>query len=144
MKISDILAKKQTRETITIGPGATVAEAARLLSDKGIGAVVVSSGGQDVSGILSERDVVRELGRRGPNCLQDKVEDMMTADLVTTTPDATAQSVLQTMTDKRFRHMPVLQGGRMVGLVSIGDIVSARLSEMAYENEAMQEMIMGR
>lgn len=144
MKISDILAKKQTRETITIGPGATVAEAARLLSDKGIGAVVVSSGGQDVSGILSERDVVRELGRRGPNCLQDKVEDMMTADLVTTTPDATAQSVLQTMTDRRFRHMPVLQGGRMVGLVSIGDIVSARLSEMAYENEAMQEMIMGR
>lgn len=144
MKISDILAKKQTQETITIAPDAQVAEAARVLSEKGIGAIVVCTADTSVAGILSERDIVRELGRRGPDCLRDRVSDLMTANLVTTTPGATAQSVLQTMTDRRFRHMPVMEGGAMVGLVSIGDIVSARLSEMAYENEAMQGMIMGR
>ena len=144
MQISDILAKKTQAETITVQPGASLSDAVSLLSEKRIGAVVVSNSGSDAVGILSERDIVRELGKRGPACLSDKVSDVMTADIVTTTPTATAQSVLQVMTDKRFRHMPVMEGGAMVGLVSIGDIVSARLSEIAHENEAMQDMIMGR
>lgn len=144
MRISDILSHKPAKQVVTIKPEATISEAAKLLSDKGIGAVVVSTTGEDVVGILSERDIVRELGRRGPACMADTVADLMTREVATTTPEETAQSVLQTMTDGRFRHVPVMEDGRMVGLVSIGDIVSARLREMALENQAMQEMIMGR
>lgn len=144
MQISDILAKKAHQDTITIKPGASVSEAAAVLSGKGIGALVVSETGSDVVGILSERDIVRELGKRGPACMGDTVSQLMTSSIVTTTGGEKAASVLRTMTDKRFRHMPVLDGDRLVGLVSIGDIVSARLSEMAHENQAMQDMIMGR
>lgn len=144
MLVSDILSKKKHVDTVTIKPDAEISDAARVLSEKGIGALVVSKSGSDVAGILSERDIVRELGKRGAACMGDKVSDLMTSDIVTTTADATAQSVLQMMTDGRFRHMPVMDNDAMVGLVSIGDIVSARLSEMTHENQAMQDMIMGR
>lgn len=144
MKISDILENKPAGQTVTIRPDASVGDAARLLSERRIGALLVSETGEDALGILSERDIVRELGMRGAGCLTDRVSDLMTADIVTTTRGATAQSVLVTMTEKRFRHMPVMEQDRLIGLVSIGDIVSARLAEMSHENQAMQDMIMGR
>nr|WP_325251989.1 CBS domain-containing protein [Amylibacter sp.] len=144
MLIKQILAGKTAGKIATVKPDDTVSEAANILSKHRIGALVVSKTGTDVAGILSERDIVRELGKRGISCMSDVVGDLMTADIITTTPSETAESVLQTMTDKRFRHMPVMEGDRMVGIVSIGDIVSARLAEMHSEKDALQDMIMGR
>ncbi|WP_069301656.1 CBS domain-containing protein [Neptunicoccus sediminis] len=144
MLIKQILAGKSAGKIATVKPKDKVSEAAKLLSTHGIGALVVSETGSDVLGILSERDIVRELGKRGGSCMSDVVGDLMTADIITTTPAETAESVLQTMTDKRFRHMPVMEDNGMVGIVSIGDIVSARLAEVSSEKNAMQDMIMGR
>ena len=107
-----------------------------------IGAVVVTTGGAP-DGILSERDIVRELGKRGQVCLEDKVDDIMTRDLVTCDPNDRAIRVLQVMTDKRFRHMPVMDEGKLIGLVSIGDVVKARLDELSAQAESLKNMIMG-
>ncbi len=143
MLIKQILAGKTSGPITTIKPDSTVSDAANLLSSKRIGALVVSNTGADVVGILSERDIVRELGKRGVACMSDQVSDLMTAKIITTTGSETAESVLSIMTENRFRHMPVMDGSSMVGIVSIGDIVSARLSEINTEKEALQGMIMG-
>ena len=143
MPVSTILKAKPSAGVITVTPGSTVAEAAQLLSTKRIGAVIVSQDGAQMAGILSERDIVRELGRRGAACLNDPVEVLMTRDVVTCAPGDRTNTVLQMMTDGRFRHMPVMQDGRMVGLISIGDVVKARLSELSTEVDALEGMIKG-
>jgi CBS domain-containing protein len=143
MTVAKILKSKGTDEVVTVTPRATVAEAARILSDKRIGSVVVSADGRAALGILSERDIVREIGRRGPGCLSERVEQMMTAKLVTCTREDRAEEVLTTMTKGRFRHMPVVEGGAMVGLITIGDVVKYRLTELAMEKDALEGMIMG-
>ncbi len=135
--------RRHAEEVVTITPDRSVAEAAQLLSDRGIGAVVVSPDGNRVAGILSERDIVREVGRRGPDCLKDKVSAMMTGEIISCAPEDMADEVLAKMTGGRFRHMPVLRDGQMVGLISIGDLVKARLDELAMEKEALKGMIMG-
>ncbi|HHB81496.1 MAG TPA: CBS domain-containing protein, partial [Aliiroseovarius sp.] len=127
----------------TIPPETSVADAAGMLSEKRIGALIVSEDGTTPSGILSERDIVRELGRRGPACMADKVADLMTAKLVTCTGECVTDEVLGRMTEGRFRHMPVMQGEAMIGVISIGDVVKARLDELAHENKALQGMSMG-
>lgn len=128
---------------ITVAPDASVAEAAALLARHRIGAVVVSAGGGRATGILSERDIVRELASRGSGCLNDRVEAVMTREITTCTCDEDADGVLAKMTLGRFRHLPVVEGGRMVGLISIGDVVKARLSELSMEKAALEGMIMG-
>jgi CBS domain-containing protein len=143
MTVAKILKSKGTDEVVTVKPGATVAEAARVLSEKRIGSVVVSADGRAALGILSERDIVREIGRRGPGCLNEKVEQMMTSKLITCTREDRAVDVLATMTNGRFRHMPVVEGGAMVGLITIGDVVKYRLTELAMEKDALEGMIMG-
>ncbi|WP_373356548.1 CBS domain-containing protein [Pseudoroseicyclus sp. CXY001] len=143
MLVSQILATKGASGVMCVAPDAAVSDVVRLLSDKRIGAVVVSADGQVPVGILSERDIVREIGRRGAACLDDAAEAMMTADPVTCTPDDHADSVLRMMTEGRFRHLPVMEGGAMVGLISIGDVVKARLAELAMEKDALEGMIMG-
>ena len=143
MLVHQILKGKSDDGVATVLPGATVTEAVEMLSSRRIGALIVSSDGKTALGILSERDVVRELGRRGPACLTDRVEVVMTRDLVGCSRDDTADVVLQRMTDGRFRHMPVMQGAEMVGLISIGDVVKARLSDLAQEADALTHMIMG-
>ena len=143
MTVAKILKSKGTDEVVTVKPGASVAEAARVLSDKRIGSVVVSADGRAALGILSERDIVREIGKRGPGCLSEKVEQMMTTKLVTCTREDRAEEVLTTMTKGRFRHMPVVEGGAMVGLITIGDVVKYRLTELAMEKDALEGMIMG-
>ncbi|MGV8987021.1 MAG: CBS domain-containing protein [Cypionkella sp.] len=143
MLVSHILKSKSDDGVVTVKPGATVAQVAELLSARRIGAVVVSHDGRVVVGIVSERDVVRELGRRGPACLTDRVESLMTAKVTTCARDDTADAVLQRMTEGRFRHLPVIEDGYMVGLISIGDVVKARLSELAMENDALEGMIKG-
>ncbi|OYW58929.1 MAG: histidine kinase [Rhodobacterales bacterium 12-65-15] len=113
------------------------------MSTRRIGALIVSEDGKTAVGILSERDVVRELGRRGAAILTDKVATLMTARLVSCGRGDKTDAVLQMMTDGRFRHMPVIEGGQMVGLISIGDVVKARLTELAAEKDALEGMIKG-
>jgi CBS domain-containing protein len=143
MQVHVILKSKADDGVVTIAPGATVADAAQLLSARRIGAVIVSPDGKRVSGILSERDIVRELGKRGPACMTDKVDALMTKKIVSCHRDETADDVLQKMTEGRFRHLPVMEGSEMVGLISIGDVVKARLSELAMEKDALEGMIKG-
>ena len=104
---------------------------------------MISRDGKNPDGILSDRDIVRELGKRGAGCLTDTVDKLMTTKLVTCSEDDRADVVLQKMTDGRFRHMPVLKDGALVGLISLGDVVKARLTELAMEKDALEGMIMG-
>jgi len=143
MLVQNILKGKSSNEITTIAPDASVSDAAGLLSAKKIGVLVVSNGGDDVQGMFSERDIVRELGAHGVSCLARKVSEIMTRTIVSCTKDERADAILRKMTNGRFRHMPVMEGDKMIGLVSIGDVVQARLSEMAMENEAMESMIKG-
>lgn len=143
MTVAKILKSKGNDDVVTMSPGHTVAEAAQLLSERKIGSVVISPDGKAADGILSERDIVREIGRRGPGCLSEAVEDMMTRKLVTCTREQRADEVLAIMTEGRFRHMPVVEGGSMVGLITLGDVVKYRLSELSMEKDALEGMIMG-
>lgn len=143
MLVSQILKSKADVGVISVTPTSSVTDAAKLLSQHRIGTVVVSSDGETLEGILSERDIVRELGKRGTGCLSDPVSDLMTAKLTTCSPSNTALEVLEMMTAGRFRHLPVMVDGKMVGLISIGDAVKGRLAELAMEKESLEGMIMG-
>jgi CBS domain-containing protein len=143
MTVSKILHSKGTVEVFTVTPDKTVAEAARLLSEKRIGSLVISEDGRAALGILSERDIVREIGRRGTTCLNDSVADMMTRDLVTCERSDRADDILAKMTAGRFRHMPVVEDGAMIGIITLGDVVKYRLEEVKMEKEALEGMIMG-
>lgn len=143
MLVQQILKNKSDDGVVTVKPGSTVGEAAKLLSVRRIGAVVVSSDGKQLAGILSERDIVGAIGTNGPGCLADPVESLMTSKIVSASRDETVDSVLAKMTEGRFRHMPVTEGNQMVGLISIGDVVKAQLAELAMEKEALEGMIKG-
>lgn len=143
MRVHQILKSKADDGVVTIRPGATVAEAAALLSARRIGSVVVSPDGRSVAGILSERDIVREVARRGTVCLISPIDDVMTRDVTVCSMEDGADEILQRMTEGRFRHLPVMEGDAMVGLISIGDVVKARLSELSMEKDALEGMIMG-
>ncbi len=143
MLVQQILKSKSDDGVVTIPPGTSVAAAVEVLSSRRIGAVIVSVDGKQVAGILSERDIVRELGRRGPGVLAEPVDNLMTAKIVSCKRNDSTNDVLQQMTDGRFRHMPVIEAGEMVGLISIGDVVKARLSELSMEKDALEGMIKG-
>ncbi|MBB5721726.1 CBS domain-containing protein [Loktanella ponticola] len=143
MLVSKILETKPEGGVISVKPNSTVGDATKVLSDKRIGTLVVSTDGDTLEGILSERDIVRALGVAGPSCLDQKVHELMTAKIITCEPTEQADSVLAKMTEGRFRHMPVMVDGKMVGLISIGDAVKARLAELSMEKDALQGMIMG-
>ncbi|PVH27972.1 CBS domain-containing protein [Pararhodobacter oceanensis] len=142
MLVSQIL-KNKAQGVLTVSPDSIVKDAVDLLTNKRIGAVVVSETGKDVKGILSERDIVRELCRAGDVTLKDRVENLMTRAVTGCAPSDTIESVLETMTNKRFRHMPVVENNEMVGFISIGDVVAAQLSELRMEKDALTGMIMG-
>jgi CBS domain-containing protein len=144
MLVRQILKSKGSDRVLTIPPDATVAEAARVLSECRIGSLVVSSDGQRVDGIISERDIVREMGKRGVSAFEERVEEMMTGKVETCIADDQADDVLTKMTQGRFRHLPVVEGDVMVGIISIGDVVKARLSELSMEKDALEGMISGR
>ena len=143
MLVHQILKSKSDDAVVTVPPGTTIAAAAKTLAERRIGTVVVSPDGHKAHGILSERDIVRELAKRGGSMLTDTVEKYMTSKLVTCGRDDKADAVLQLMTDGRFRHMPVLEDGELVGLITLGDVVKARLTELAMEKDALEGMIMG-
>lgn len=143
MLVSQILRSKSDDAVVTSAPTMLISDAARMLSEKRIGTLVISKDGKTPIGILSERDIVRELGRQGAGCLAMTVDKLMTTKLVTCSRDDRADAILQQMTHGRFRHMPVLDDGALVGLISLGDVVKARLSELSMEKDALEGMIMG-
>jgi CBS domain-containing protein len=143
MTVQQILKLKGDGPIVTVPASATLSDAAAVLSARRIGAVVVSDDGKRPMGILSERDIVRELGRRGVGCMTDLVTQIMTSKLVTCTAADRANDVMQRMTDGRFRHMPVMEGDQMVNFISIGDVVKYRLTELAMEKDALEGMIKG-
>ncbi len=143
MLVHQILTSKGNSEVISVKPGTSIADVAQILAERRIGTVVVSEDGAKVNGILSERDIVRSLALRGGGCLEEVVDDMMTRNPVCCEKGDSADTVLTRMTDGRFRHMPVVEEGALVGLVTIGDVVKARLQELAMEKNALEGMIMG-
>ncbi len=143
MLVRDILSTKQIGKIISVATTDKVSTAAELLSEMRIGAVIVRDAGNEMDGILSERDIVRELGRSGSGCLTDLVSSLMTSNVKSCAPTDTTQQVMQTMSDGRFRHMPVMEDGKLVGVISIGDVVAARIKEVQFENDSMAEMIAG-
>ena len=143
MNVAQILKMKGSDVVETITGAETLAEAARILSQKRIGALIVGDGDGGVAGVISERDIIRTLGAHGPACMSQAVSEVMTAKVRTCELSDTAVSLLARMTAGRFRHMPVLHDGKLVGLVSIGDLVKARMSEIEHENEALADMIKG-
>ncbi|SUZ30737.1 Inosine-5'-monophosphate dehydrogenase [Roseibaca ekhonensis] len=143
MLVNQIVRNKAGSGVVTLPRGTSLEQAAQLLSEKRIGAVVISDDGATVAGILSERDIVRELGKRGAACMADTVDAVMTRDVFGCAPEDDADVVLQTMTAKRFRHLPVIESGRMIALISIGDVVAGRLSELQLEKDALTGMIAG-
>lgn len=152
MLVKQLLSMKETSgkpgmaaaTIVTIKPEENLGEAVRLLAELRIGAVVVSADGKTPAGILSERDVVRQLGKGGPEALSIPISEVMTTSVQTCTTGEDALTILERMTEGRFRHLPVVdQDGHMLGVISIGDAVSGRLKELAAEKEALTGMIMG-
>ncbi len=140
MTVSRILAVKG-RAVITVEPEATLQAVADILSSKGIGAAVVSSGAGDVLGIISERDIVHAIAEKGAAALNDIVQNHMTERVITAQEKMTLENLMSTMTSGRFRHVPVVEGGLLCGLVSIGDVVKQRLEEFEAEQRALKEYI---
>jgi CBS domain-containing protein len=140
VQISQLLRRKDP-EVATIDPSASVRSALDLLASKGIGALVVSADGRRVDGIVSERDVARGLHDRGAGLLADPVSSVMTTEVHVCPPDASVDALARTMTDKRVRHVPVVVDGELVGIVSIGDVVKARLDELEEERRQLVDYI---
>ena len=143
MQVAKILARKGA-DVFTIEPDATVAVAVAELGARRIGALIVSSDGTTVAGIVSERDVVRRLADLGPAVLDQPVSSVMTAEVVTCTPTATTEELMGIVTERRIRHVPVLDDDRLSGLVSIGDVVAARVRELEEEAQLLHDYISAR
>ena len=141
MTVSSILAAKG-REVISIEPGVSLAAVARLLAERRIGAALILGADRRIVGIVSERDLVRALAERGAAVLEEPVSRIMTREVETCTAGETVSTIMGRMTVGKFRHMPVVEQGRVIGLVSIGDIVKHRLGEMEREQAAMRDYIM--
>jgi CBS domain-containing protein len=141
MTISIILASKG-REVVTIAPSASLASAVGLLVEKRIGAVLILGADRRVVGILSERDVVRALAERGAGALEEPVSQTMTRKVSTCNENESVFNIMERMTDDRSRHVPVVDQGKLVGIVSIGDVVKHRLQEMERDSAAMHNYIL--
>jgi CBS domain-containing protein len=136
MRISDVIHRKGS-DVVTVKPDDTVQRLLELLAEHRIGALVVSVDGATVDGIVSERDVVRQLHHRGPAVLSAVVSEIMTTDVETCDVDTDTESLARKMTDRRIRHVPVVHEGRLQGIVSIGDVVKQRLDELQTERDSL-------
>jgi CBS domain-containing protein len=141
VRIADVLQNKGA-EVVTVGPGALVSDLVATLAERRIGALPVIDDGR-LAGIVSERDVVLRLHSLGADVLDARVADVMTTDVVTCSPDDEIGSAAALMTDRRFRHLPVCAGDVLVGIVSIGDLVKARIDALEAEREHLQSYIAG-
>ncbi|MGE0744615.1 MAG: CBS domain-containing protein [Rhodospirillales bacterium] len=137
----DTILRNKGAGVLTIPPDATIAEAVRRLDDNRVGALVVSADGRAIGGILSERDIVRGLAAHGTAALDRSVSALMSRDVRTCQRDDTLDELFALMTDRRVRHLPVVEDGALAGIVSIGDVVKAQLDALAGEAEALREYI---
>ena len=140
MTVKSVLARKGTSVT-TIEPTANVAAAIKILGERRIGALVVTGTDHRVIGILSERDIVRALAEHGAQALERPVSEMMTRKVVTCTERDTLIELMERMTAGKFRHVPVVEQGRLAGIISIGDVVKSRVEEMQHDTEVLQDYI---
>ena len=140
MTVKAILSRKGG-DVVTIAPAAQLADAVKLLAERRIGAIVVTGPGERVAGILSERDIVRVLAERGPAVLDEQVGGIMTRNVVTCTSAETVTDIMERMTARRFRHLPVVEQNKLIGIISIGDVVKRRVEEIEGESNALREYI---
>jgi len=140
MTVKTILSRKGS-DVVTIAPTASLSDAVKLLAERRIGALVVTGPDHRVAGILSERDIVRTLGERGPVALEDNVGAVMTRKVTTCTEADTIAFLMERMTAGKFRHLPVVDQGRLVGVISIGDVVKYRIEEVEHDADALREYI---
>jgi len=143
MTVAIILKEKGTK-VATVRPHQTIATLVQKLKLENIGAVVVSGDGERVDGIISERDVVRGLANHGAGLLAMRIDSLMIRDVLTCTPADSVKDVMQTMTTRRVRHLPVVDKGKMVGVVSIGDVVKNRLQDVEMEARVLRDYITAR
>jgi CBS domain-containing protein len=140
MFVKNILVGKQGN-VVTIEPTADLTAAVKLLAERRIGAVVILGANHRIVGILSERDIVRAVAEHGPTALNKPVGQVMTRDVKTCSENDTIEGLMSRMTTGKFRHMPVVEQGRLIGIVSIGDVVKNRVEEMELESEALHDYI---
>jgi CBS domain-containing protein len=140
MRISEVLAAKPSHDVVTITPDATVRELLALLAEHNVGALIVSNDGSTLDGIVSERDVVRRL-QEDESLLDHAVSAIMTREVNTCTAQDSVNNLMQVMTDKRIRHVPVLTDGKVTGIISIGDVVKSRMSELEFERDQLDSYV---
>jgi len=143
MKLHDLLATKGA-DVEVIAPGATIADVVARLASMRIGALVVSAGDRRVDGIISERDVVRVLAEHGDEGLHRRVGDEMSSPVTTCAPEDEVTSLMALMTEQRIRHLPVVDAGRLVGIVSIGDVVKSRVDQLERDRKELLEYVSAR
>ena len=143
MRIGKLLDRKG-HTVVTVRPDATIWEVMALLDRHSVGALVVSQDGRRPDGIISERDIVRQLHARGPAVLDGPVADLMVKEVLTAGPDDEVESLMGVMTTNRIRHVPVLRDGGLVGIVSIGDVVKQRVDSLQDDNRALHDYINAR
>ena len=140
MRIQDVIQHKASQDVVTIGPDATVRELVALLAEHNVGALVVSDDGERVAGIVSERDVVRRL-HADAAVLDSPVSAIMTAEVRTCSAEDGLTDLMQTMTEHRIRHVPVVAEGRLTGIISIGDVVKNRIGELEFERDQLDSYV---
>ncbi|ABL81209.1 MULTISPECIES: CBS domain-containing protein [unclassified Nocardioides] len=140
MRIGDVLKAKPSHEVITIGPDAGVRELIAKLAEHNVGALIVSSDGTSVDGIVSERDVVRHLHSDG-TVINNTVQAIMTTVVQTCDQETQVDELMKTMTERRVRHVPVVEGGRLVGIISIGDVVKHRIDQLEFERDQLDSYV---
>ncbi len=140
MHVEQILARKGS-EVVTVSPDVPVGEAARVMAERRIGAVLVRGETGVIDGILSERDIVRGMAEVGGECARQPVSSLMTSEVAFCDPSDTIDELMEIMTARRFRHLPVMSNNRLVGMISIGDVVKHRIGEIQGEAEAMRAYI---
>ena len=140
MRISDVLTSKPSGQVVTIAPDATVRDLLALLARHNVGAVVVSTDGETVTGIVSERDVVRRL-HEDESVLDGAVSLIMTSDVRTCGPDTPVDDLRVVMTERRIRHVPVVTDGRLTGIISIGDVVKSSLDQLQFERDQLDSYV---
>jgi CBS domain-containing protein len=143
MRIADILGEKGI-EVHTALPWITVLDATRRLADAEVGALVVCDADRRIRGIISERDIVRALAKRGPSVLEERVETVMTRDVHTCSSQETVARAMGLMTRFRYRHLPVVDHGKLVGMISIGDLVKHRVTEMEMETGVLRDRVISK
>jgi len=141
MTVKTIMSRKGSN-VVTIEPSATLKSAVATLAEHRIGAVIITGADRQVAGILSERDIVRALAQRGAAALEETVGQIMTRKVVTCTESDTVGNIMELMTGGKFRHLPVVERSRLVGIISIGDVVKYRLEEMEQESKALRDYIL--